>query len=456
MQRLERAGDRPNGRRNGRVAPAISTEPTPERLAAIRESIPQAGGDGLRLLSRVGRTDPVSLDDYRAHGGYDALARAVELGPAAVVDEVLASNLLGRGGAAFPTGRKWAAAAKERARPKYIVCNADEAEPGTFKDRVLLEEDPFLIVEAMTIAGFATGAETGYVYIRGEYPLGRTRMDDAVDRAREAGLLGQDVMGAGFAFDIVIRRGGGAYICGEGTALYESIEGKRGEPRNKAERSTTAGLFRKPTVINNVETLANIPMIVLDGGAAYAAIGTEKSTGPKLFAVSGHVARPGVYEVTFGTTLREVIELAGGIPGGRAIRAILVGGAAGYFVGPDALDVPLTFEDTRAIGAALGSGAVMVFDETTDLVGTLRRIAQFFRDESCGQCVPCRVGTVRQEEVLARLASGRPNGSPAAELALIRDLGQVMRDASICGLGQTASSAIESALLLPEVIHHER
>jgi NADH-quinone oxidoreductase subunit F len=331
------------------------------------------------------------------------------------------------------------------------VCNADEAEPGTFKDRVLLEEDPFLIVEAMTLAGFATHADVGYLYVRGEYPLAQARMANAVARSREAGLLGPDVMGAGFCFDIEIRRGGGAYICGEGTALYESIEGKRGEPRNKAERSTTAGLFRKPTAINNVETLANIPLIVLGGGAAYAAIGTERSTGPKLFALSGHVLRPGVYEVPFGVTLGELIELGGGVPDGHAIRAILLGGAAGFFVGPDALDTPLTFEGTRAIGAALGSGGVMVFDDTVDLVGTLRRIAQFFRDESCGQCVPCRVGTVRQEEVLARLATGRPYGSAADELGLIRDLGQAMRDASICGLGQTASSAIESALLLPGV-----
>ncbi len=454
VRRLEDAVGRTTSERQAEQAAAAgpSTVLTPERLATIRASVPQAGTDGLHLLARIGRIDPTSLDDYRAHGGYEALTRAIEMGPAHVVQEVIASNLLGRGGAAFPTGRKWAAVAAAPARPKYIVCNADEAEPGTFKDRVLLEEDPFLIVEAMTLAGFATGAEVGYLYVRGEYPLAQARIANAVARSREAGLLGPNVMGAGFAFDVRIRRGGGAYICGEGTALYESIQGNRGEPRNKAERSTTAGLFHKPTAINNVETLANVPMIVLIGGAAYAAIGTGRSTGPKLFAVSGHVARPGVYEVPFGVTLREVIALAGGVPGGRAIRAILVGGAAGYFVGPDSLDAPLTFEGTLAIGAALGSGAVMVFDETTDLVGTLRRIAEFFRDESCGQCVPCRVGTVRQEEILARLAAGRPNGSAAGELALLRDLGRAMRDASICGLGQTASSAIESALLLPEVI----
>jgi NADH-quinone oxidoreductase subunit F len=432
-------GDRPLG-------------PTPERLATIRSSVPQAGDDGLRLLGRVGRIDPTSLDDYRSDGGYRALARAFELGPERVTAEVTAARLVGRGGAAFPTGRKWAGVLSQPQRPHYLVCNADESEPGTFKDRALLEEDPFAIVEAMTIAGFASGAETGYLYVRGEYPLAETRLANAITRARDAGLLGPDVLGAGVAFDIELRRGAGAYICGEETALFESIEGKRGEPRNKPPFPVEVGLFGKPTTVNNVETLANIPAIVLDGGAAYAAIGTEGSTGPKLFCLSGHVARPGVYEVPFGATLRELLDLAGGVPGSRAIQAILLGGAAGVFVGPDALDTPLTFEGTRAIGATLGSGVVMVFDETADLVGALRRIAAFFRDESCGQCVPCRVGSVRQEEILARLAAGRPRGSAQDELALLRDVGQAMRDASICGLGQTASSAIESAFRQPGMV----
>jgi len=332
------------------------------------------------------------------------------------------------------------------------VCNADESEPGTFKDRALLEEDPFALVEAMTIAGFATGAQLGYLYIRGEYPLAEARLANAILGAREAGLLGADILAAGVAFDIEIRRGAGAYICGEETALFESIEGKRGEPRNKPPFPVEVGLFGKPTTVNNVETLANIPAIVLDGGAAFAATGTEGSTGPKLFCLSGHVVRPGIYEVPFGTTLRELLELGGGVPGDRAIQTILLGGAAGVFVGPEVLDTPLTFEGTRAIGATLGSGVVMVFDETADLVGALRRIAAFFRDESCGQCVPCRVGSVRQEEILARLAAGRPRGSAADELALLRDVGQAMRDASICGLGQTASSAIESAFRQPGLV----
>jgi NADH-quinone oxidoreductase subunit F len=421
---------------------------TPRAEGPVR----QAGEQSLRLLARVGRVDPASLSDYRAHGGYAGLTRALEIGPEAVIAEVTASRLTGRGGAAFPTGRKWAAVATQAATPRYMICNADESEPGTFKDRKLLEADPFVVVEAMTIAAYATGATIGYLYIRGEYPEAESRVRGAIDATRAAGLLGADIAGSGFAFDIELRRGAGAYICGEETALLESIEGKRGEPRNKPPFPVEVGLFGKPTVINNVETLANVPLILTMGGEAYAQIGTEGSTGPKLFCLSGHVARPGTYEVDFGATLRDVIDLAGGVKGGRDIRAILLGGAAGVFVGPESLDLPLTFEATRAAGATLGSGVIMVFDETADLVDTLWRIAQFFRDESCGQCVPCRVGTVRQEELLARLAAGSRVRDRGDELALLNDIGQAMRDASICGLGQTASSAIESALRQPGLV----
>ena len=423
-----------------------------ERLADARISVPQAGDDGLQLLARVGRVDPGSLEAYRSAGGYAALNRAIELGPEAVIAEVSASKLLGRGGAAFPTGRKWAGVRAAQGSPKYVVCNADESEPGTFKDRALLEHDPFVLIEAMTIEAFATGASRGFLYLRGEYPLAASRLRNAIALASAAGLLGSDILGSGFAFEIELRIGAGAYICGEETALFNSIEGKRGEPRNKPPFPVEVGLFGKPTAVNNVETLANVPLILREGGAAFATIGTEGSAGPKLFCVSGHVRRPGIYEVPFGTTLRALLELAGGVPApigvtaDDAIRTILLGGAAGVFVGPEVLDTPLTFEATRAIGATLGSGVVMVFDRTTDLVGTLRRIAAFFRDESCGQCVPCRVGTVRQEELLARLAADRPHGSRADELRLLGQIGQAMRDASICGLGQTASSAIESAV----------
>jgi NADH-quinone oxidoreductase subunit F len=400
---------------------------------------------GLRLLRRVGVVDPASLDHYRALGGYTALRRALSVGPERVLREVTDSKLVGRGGAAFPTGRKWEAVARSPVRPHYLVCNADESEPGTFKDRVLMEEDPFALVEAMTIAGFATGCEQGYLYIRGEYPLAAARLQHAIAHARARGLLGDDVMGEGVRFDIELRRGAGAYICGEETALFNSIEGLRGEPRNKPPFPVQSGLFHKPTVVNNVETLVNVLDVLMQGGPAYAATGTANSAGTKLFCVSGCAGRPGLYEAPFGITLRELIALAGGVRGGRALQAVLLGGAAGVFVTPDELDMPLTFEGTRAAGATLGSGVIMLFDDTVNLAEILLRIGTFFRDESCGQCVPCRIGTIRQEEALHRLATVG-NGGAAGELAIIAEVGQVMRDASICGLGQTASSAVESAL----------
>ena len=410
-------------------------------------STPQtaAGRDDLRLLRRIDRIDPRSLADYRANGGYEALRLAIDMGPEAVVSSLIDSKLQGRGGAAFPAGRKWQAVARAAARPHYVVCNADESEPGTFKDRVLMEQDPFSVVEALTIAGLAVGAERGYVYVRGEYPLAARRLQDAMTAARAAGLLGHGVAGAGTRFDIELRRGAGAYICGEETALFNSIEGYRGEPRNKPPYPTESGLFGKPTVVNNVETLVNVLEIVSDGAERYARVGTTQSTGPKLFCMSGAVVRPGLYEAAFGATLGEMIGLAGGVRPGRTLRTILLGGAAGSFIGPEHLDVPLTFEGTRAIGASIGSGVVMVFDDRADMPTIVRRIAAFFRDESCGQCVPCRVGTVRQEEVLARIA--RLGGAPAnGTSALLADLAQVMRDASICGLGHTAATAVQSAL----------
>ena len=411
---------------------------------------PQTAGDrsGLRLLRRVGEVDPASLDSYRAAGGYEMLRRAAGIGPAGVLRELKDAKLLGRGGAAFPTGVKWEAVATNPVRPHYVVCNADESEPGTFKDRVLMEEDPYALVEAISIMGYACGAERGYLYIRGEYPLAESRLRHAVGQARARGFLGPDVMGLGFPFDLEIRRGAGAYIAGEETALFNSIEGKRAEPRNKPPFPAQSGLFGKPTAINNVETLLCVPEILGIGGSAFAQIGTSGSTGTRLFCLSGCVERPGLYEHDFGVTLRQVIDAAGGVRGARPLRAVLLGGAAGSFVGPDALDVPLTFEGVRAIGATLGSGVVLVLDDETDIMALLRRIARFFRDESCGQCVPCRVGTVRQEELIARMARGAPLGSAERELALLEDIAAVARDASICGLGQTAVSAAMSAVKL--------
>jgi NADH-quinone oxidoreductase subunit F len=442
------AGERPTARLLGHVTAGqltrlLSGGELDRPPARPRVHQPSAG---LQLLRRIGGVDPASLDEYRAARGYRALERAIEMGPDAVIAEVASSRLVGRGGAAFPTGRKWEAVRAQPVLPHYLVCNADESEPGTFKDRVLMEGDPFALVEAMTIAGFATGCERGYLYIRGEYPLAFERMQHAIDQARRHRLLGANILDRGVSFDIEIRRGAGAYICGEETALFESIEGKRGEPRNKPPFPVDAGLFGKPTVVNNVETLANIPRIVLEGGAAFAAAGTPHSTGTRLFCVCGHVQRPGVYEAPFGTTLRTVIDMAGGLRPGRRLDAVLLGGAAGTFVRPDALDLKLTHEDTRAAGTTLGSGVVMVIDDTIDIRDLILRIAAFFRDESCGQCVPCRVGTVRQEEALHRIARSRTRGGLATELALLEDVGVAMRDASICGLGQTAYAAVESAI----------
>ena len=403
----------------------------PDHVPADTEPfvLPQAGDLSLRLLRRIGVVDPTSLDSYRAAGGYQALERARQLRPDGVIAEVETSGLLGRGGAAFPTGVKWRAVAAESGE-KHVVVNADESEPGTFKDRTLLEHDPFAVVEAATIAGFATGARSGWVYVRGEYPLAAARIEAAAAAARAGGLLGD-------GFDLEVRRGAGAYICGEETALFNSLEGFRGEPRQKPPFPTTHGLFGRPTVVNNPETLVNVLDIVTGGGEAYAATGSEGSSGTRLFCLSGHVARPGLYEVELGATLGEVLDLAGG--GTGTLRAVLLGGAAGNFVGPDRLDLPLTFEATRAAGLTLGSGVVTAFDDTVDFADIVGRITAFFRDESCGQCVPCRLGTIRQHELVVR---------GELDAAMLDDIDRVMRDASICGLGHTAGTAVRSALAL--------
>jgi NADH-quinone oxidoreductase subunit F len=416
----------------------------PETEATVVSATPQAqdASSTLVLLGRIGKVDPLSISDYQKHGGFDALRKAIQLGASGVIDEVNTSGLVGRGGAAFPTGRKWGAVAGQPAFPHYSICNADESEPGTFKDRVVMEGDPFALVEAMIIASFATGSEQGFIYLRGEYPRAIRNVQNAIDESKKHGFLGVDILGSGFNFDLTIVRGAGAYICGEETAIFNSIEGYRGEPRNKPPFPVEVGVFGKPTLVNNVETLVNVLSIVKDGGAAYAALGTEGSKGRKLFCLSGAVAKPGIYEVEFGITLRQLIDLGGGMHDGSTLQAILLGGAAGGFVGPNDLDLPLTMEATRAAGSSLGSGVVMVLDQSVDMVDQLRRIAAFFRDESCGQCVPCRVGTVRQEEIVSRLAKG----VQSQDIELLRELGTVMRDASICGLGQTANSAIDSAI----------
>jgi NADH-quinone oxidoreductase subunit F len=416
----------------GRLQPAV-----PGVAATI-------GGMPRVLTEHAAVTDLHRLERYLERDGFAALRKALDMRPEAIVEEVKASGLVGRGGAAFPTGLKWQLAAQAPGQPKYVVCNADESEPGTFKDRWLLEHNPLAIIEAMAIAGYAVGACQGYIYVRGEYPDAYARLQTAVAEASDAGFLGERVLGRDFAFAIEVRRGAGAYVAGEETALFESIEGKRPMPRNKPPFPTTAGLFGKPTLINNVETLANIPLIIRHGASWFRQWGTSQSPGTRLFCVSGHAARPGIYEVPLGISLRTLIyDLAGGVRNGRPLRAVVLGGAAGTFVAPEQLDVALDFQAPAALGATLGSGAVMVFDDSVDIWEIALNCARFFAHESCGKCFPCQLGTRRQVEILERVQA---RGARPGDAELLRDIGLTMRDASLCGLGQTAASLVLSAI----------
>ncbi|HUR71904.1 MAG TPA: NAD(P)H-dependent oxidoreductase subunit E [Candidatus Limnocylindrales bacterium] len=430
-------GEKAIGAANPAQAEAICTQTAGKALSIV-------DGDIRMLTSNCGAGRPTSWADYTTRGGYAGLKKALSTTPQATLAEVKSAGLVGRGGAAFPTGVKWEDAANAPDGPKYIVCNADESEPGTFKDRILMEEDPHRIIEGMIIAAYAVGASQGYLYVRGEYPRAFRIMSDALAEARQAGAIGVSIFHTGFNFDIEMRLGAGAYICGEETALLESIEGKRGLPRIKPPFPTTHGLFGKPTVINNVETFCNVPLIVASGAAEYRRIGTERSPGPKLFCVSGQVQRPGLYEVPFGVTLRHLLfDLAGGLDPGRKLQAVLMGGAAGAFAIEKDLDVILSFENLSAAGLPLGSGAVMVFDDSADLRDALKRLAHFFADESCGKCYPCQLGTRRQYEILERNAAALPLTGDRERLL---DIGHTMIDASLCGLGQTAPTAILSAM----------
>jgi NADH-quinone oxidoreductase subunit F len=400
------------------------------------------GGNPLVLLQGIGGGDPESLQRY---GQYEALSRAVtEMTPEDVIDQVKDARLLGRGGAAFPTGVKWAGVrANLNSDPTsvhYVICNADESEPGTFKDRVLMEERPHLLLEGMALCAYAVGAQQGYIFVRGEYPTALARLQHAITEAQAAGLLGSNILGSAFSFHVEIRRGAGAYICGEETALFEAMEGGRGFPRMKPPYPTVYGLFGRPTAVGNVETLCAVPGIIQHGAAWFRQWGTEQSTGTKLVSVSGHVRRPGVYEISPGITLRTLLEdHCGGIDG--SVQAVLMGGASGALLTPDELDVRLTFEDLRAAGSTFGSGAIMVFNDTVDLYELLRRVARFFKHESCGKCLPCQLGTKRQLDILQRMETPYPG-----DRERLLDIGRTMAEASLCGLGQTAASAVLSAL----------
>jgi len=396
------------------------------------------------VLENCGRIDPESLEEAIAGGAYEAVARVVEkkLLPVNIIDEIKASGLRGRGGAGFPTGLKWSFTAP--GDEKYVVCNADEGEPGTFKDRLILEGDPHRLIEGMILAGYAVGANRGYIYIRGEYALSIRRVQIAIEQARKAGLLGQDILGTGFDFDIDVRKGAGAYVCGEETALIESMEGKRGNPRLKPPYPGAVGLWDKPTVVNNVETLANVPPIIARGADWFREFGTPGCTGTKVYTILGHAANCGLIEVEMGTTLRSIVfDYGGGLKDGKSFKAALIGGAAGAFVGVDGLDVKMDFDNLNEYAAVLGSGAVLVINEDASIVDLLAGILTFFRHESCGQCAPCRHGTGRLVAIMDRIRSGE---GIAEDLGKLIEVARAMAQSSLCPLGQSPILPIETAL----------
>lgn len=412
----------------------LADDPPPAPLGYI-------GGSTRLITRRVGQIDPTDIEAYQDMGGFSGLRKALlDLSPQEVIAEIEEAGLVGRGGAAFPTGLKWKFTAGAEGEPKYIVCNTDESEPGTFKDRFLMEGDPYAVLEGMILASYAIGSHKGYIYIRGEYYRSQKFFEGVLEQARDHGFLGKDILGSGHAFDVEIRAGAGAYICGEETALFESIEGKRGFPRIKPPFPTNHGLFGKPTVINNVETLAAATWVMENGAEAFRSNGTEESPGTKMFCLSGDVGRPGVYEVPYGTTMRDLLDQAGGVRG--ELQAALVGGAAGFYATPEQLDVPMSFEGLEEAGLTLGSGVVIVSNTERDLRKSLLSLARFFAHESCGKCYPCRFGTQRQKDLLKRIFDGE--GS-AEDIEALDDIGYTMTESSLCGLGKTASLAILSA-----------
>ncbi|MFN7940663.1 MAG: NADH-quinone oxidoreductase subunit NuoF [Thermoanaerobaculia bacterium] len=396
-----------------------------------------------RVLTRnVGRSGATSVRGYREAGGYEALARALKMQPEEVTDEVKKSGLRGRGGAGFPCGMKWSFVPRNVDKPKYIVCNADESEPGTFKDRLLMEYDPHQLIEGCVIAGWAVGANTTYIYIRGEYTKAARVLEDAIRDAYDQGILGDSVLGSGFRHEMFVHRGAGAYICGEETGLLESLEGKRGQPRVKPPFPAVIGAFGCPTVINNVETLCCVTHILQRGAEWFKAIGTdERNTGPKLYAVSGHVERPGTYEFPIGLTFAELLDACGGMYRGRALKAYIPGGASAAMLRADESHLKLDFDTLAKAGSMLGSAAVIVMDETTCVVRSVLRLARFFAHESCGQCTPCREGTHWMQVILARIDSGR--GSEA-DLDLLANVVPNVGGISLCALGDAAQGPVKS------------
>ena len=411
-------------------------------LSARRGTLP---AEQRIVLERAGLIDPEEIDDYVAHDGYVALGKALtEMTPADVIAALDKAGLRGRGGAGFPTAAKWRMVARAEGTPKYVICNADESEPGTFKDRLIIEGDPHSVIEAMTIAGYAVGANEGYVYIRGEYVLAQQRLARAIEQARALGFLGKGIFGSDFDFDIHIHAGAGAYICGEETALIESIEGKRGEPRARPPYPTTYGLWGKPTLVNNVETLANVPPIIRNGATWYRQFGTPNSPGTKVYTILGNVNVTGLIEVPMGITLREVIAIYGkGMKGGAAFKLAQTGGSSGSIIPASLQDTPMDFDSFARAGVSLGSGALLICDEDTCVVDLARVLLNFFKVETCGKCTPCRVGTGRAKQILDSIAEGTARLSDLKDLETLADGLYVL---SNCGLGQTAATPIRDIL----------
>jgi formate dehydrogenase iron-sulfur subunit len=415
----------------------------PKTLGRVDE-LPYLAKQQRLIFARCGLTDPLSLDDYRRHGGLRGLERALAMGPKATVEEVLASGLRGRGGAGFPTGVKWRTTAGVEADQKYVVCNADEGDSGTFADRMLMEGDPFLLIEGMAIAAVSVGATQGYIYIRSEYPHAFATFQHAIERARAGSLLGPSVLGSGKTFELEARLGAGAYICGEETSLLESLEGKRGQIRPKPPLPAIVGLFGKPTVMNNVLSFASTPWILEHGGKAYAAYGVGRSLGSQPFQLAGNIRYGGLVELAFGPTLRELIEgFGGGTRTGRPVRAVQVGGPLGAYLPESLLDTPLDYEAMLAAKGMLGHGGVVVFDDTVDMARQARFAFEFCAKESCGKCTPCRIGSVRGVETVDKIIAGRDRQK---NVQLLRDLCEVMTDGSLCALGGLAPMPVLSAL----------
>lgn len=397
------------------------------------------------VLENSGRIDPESLEDYVAHQGYAALFKAItEMEPAEVIEEVTRSGLRGRGGAGYPTGLKWSTVAKARGPRKFVICNADEGDPGAFMDRSVLESDPHRVLEGMAIAAYAIGADMGYLYVRAEYPLAVKRLKQAIKQAERQGFLGNNICGSPFSFHVDIRLGAGAFVCGEETALIASVEGNRGQPRPRPPYPAEAGLWGCPTLINNVETFANIAPIIRNGGQWFASIGTEKSKGTKVFALAGRVVNTGLIEVPMGITLREIIfSIGGGIPDGKRFKAVQTGGPSGGCIPEQFLDMPVDYESLASVGSIMGSGGMIVMDETSCMVDVAKFFMEFCMTESCGKCVPCRVGTVHMHNLLERMTKGQ---ATMADLDLLEELCDMVRHTSLCGLGQTAPNPVISTL----------